>query len=137
MEMEKDTYKYKVMRNGKIVEKGTTLDLKRKAASIKARFPDAVIKQVGRKTTRQEANVWFSKVALERTIEIASIPTKNYKEVIEIRVPTRFYWNEDDSFDGIEFGAFQTILQPWEEDMARRCLEAIGEIMSGIDLQEA
>ena len=27
-------------------------------------------------------------------IGVASIPTINYKEVIEIRVPTRFYWND-------------------------------------------
>jgi len=59
------------------------------------------------------------------SIEVASIPSDNYKEVIEIRVPVRFYWNEDDSFDGIEFGEFKTVLQEWEEDMVRRCLEAI------------
>jgi len=58
-------------------------------------------------------------------IEVASIQTKNYKEVIEIRVPTRFYWNDDGSFDGIEFGEFKAVLQPWEEDMVRRCLEAV------------
>lgn len=45
------------------------------------------------------------------TIEIASIPTKEYKEIIEVRVPVRFYWNPDDTFDGIEFGEFQTNLQ--------------------------
>jgi len=27
----------------------------------------------------------------EQRIEVASIPTRNYKEVIEVRVPTRFY----------------------------------------------
>lgn len=58
-------------------------------------------------------------------IEVASIQTKNYKEVIEIRVPTRFYWDEDGGFDGIEFGEFKTSLQPWQEDMVKRCLEAI------------
>ena len=58
-------------------------------------------------------------------IEVASIPTKNYKEIIEIRVPVRFYWDENSNFDGIEFGKFQTTLQPWEEDMVNRCLEAI------------
>ncbi len=57
-------------------------------------------------------------------VEVASIQTKEYKEVIEIRVPIRFYWDED-GFDGIEFGEFKTILQPWEKDMVRRCLEAI------------
>jgi len=58
------------------------------------------------------------------TIEVASISTENYKEVIEIRVPVRFYWDED-GFDGVEFGEFKTTLQPWEEDMVDRCLEAI------------
>ena len=60
-----------------------------------------------------------------KPIEVASIQAKNYKEVIEIRVPARFYWNEDDSFDGMEFGEFKTTLQPWEEDMVGRCLDAI------------
>jgi hypothetical protein len=58
-------------------------------------------------------------------IEIASIPTKGYSEVIEIRVPIRFYWNEDNSFDGIEFGEFHSSLLPWQEDMMQRCLNAI------------
>lgn len=58
-------------------------------------------------------------------VEVASIPTRNYKEVIEIRVPTRFYWNEDGSFDGIEFGEFESDLMPWQEDMIGRCLEAV------------
>jgi hypothetical protein len=62
-------------------------------------------------------------------IQVASIPTKNYKEVIEIRVPARFYWNEDGSFDGIEFGEFKAKLQPWEEDMVARCLDAVGARM--------
>ena len=60
-------------------------------------------------------------------IQVASIPTRNYKEVIEIRVPVRFYWDED-GFDGIEFGEFQTKLQPWEEDMMDRCLKAIVDV---------
>jgi len=37
----------------------------------------------------------------------------------EIRVPVRFYWDTDGKFDGIEFGAFKTKLQEWEEDMTR------------------
>ena len=58
------------------------------------------------------------------TIEIASIPTKNYKEVIEVRVPVRFYWDEE-GFDGIEFGKFETKLQEWEQAFVDKCLEAI------------
>jgi len=60
-------------------------------------------------------------------IEVASLPTKNYKEVIEIRVPTRFYWNPDGSFDGIEFGEFKSTLLPWQEAMITKCLEALHE----------
>ena len=62
-------------------------------------------------------------------IEVASIPTKNYKEVIEIRVPTRFYWDEDGAFDGIEFGEFKTKLLPWEDDMVHRCLDEVKRLM--------
>ena len=58
-------------------------------------------------------------------IEVASIQTTHYKEVIEIRVPVRFYWNPDGSFDGIELGEFKTPLLPWQEDMIELCLEAV------------
>jgi len=60
-----------------------------------------------------------------KAVEVASVPTKNYKEVIEIRVPIRFYWDKDGNFDGIGFGEFKTKLQEWEVDMVDRCLEAI------------
>jgi len=69
-------------------------------------------------------------------IEVASIPTKNYKEVIEIRVPVRFYWNEDGSFDGIEFGEFKTKLQPWGEDMVHKCLDEIKNLMESEEAKE-
>jgi hypothetical protein len=65
----------------------------------------------------------------KQRIEVASIPTRNYKEVIEIRVPTRFYWDKDGVFDGIEFGEFKTKLLPWEEDMVNRCLNEIMSLM--------
>ena len=64
-------------------------------------------------------------LARKYRVEVASIQTENYKEVIEIRVPIRFYWNKDDSFDGIEFGEFKTTLLPWQETMVNMCLEAI------------
>ena len=57
--MLKDTYRYKAIRGGKIIEWGTTHDLKRRASDIKAKFPDATIKQVGRQTTFQEAEAWL------------------------------------------------------------------------------
>ncbi len=65
-------------------------------------------------------------------VEVASIPTKNYKEVIEIRVPVRFYWDEE-GFDGIEFGEFKSTLMPWQEAMANKCLEAIKPALHGSD----
>jgi len=60
-------------------------------------------------------------------IEIASIQTENYGEVIEIRVPVRFYFNNDGTFDGIEFGEFKEALFPWQEAMINKCMEAIAE----------
>ncbi len=57
-------------------------------------------------------------------IEVASIPTINYNEVIEVRVPVRFYW-DNEGFDGIEFGEFKTHLEEWQEAMIIKCLEAI------------
>lgn len=61
-------------------------------------------------------------------IEVASIPTENYKEVIEIRVPVRFYWGKRGDLDGIEIEDINPSL-PWQEDMAKRCAEAIMAIM--------
>lgn len=60
-------------------------------------------------------------------VEVASIPTKGYSEVIEIRVPVRFFWDNDGSFDGIEFGPFTEEIQPWQEEMTEKCLNAIKE----------
>lgn len=66
-------------------------------------------------------------------IEVASLPTTEYGEIIEIRVPVRFYWNPDGSFDGVEFGEFKTELQEWEVVMIDKCLKAI---MPSIDKYE-
>jgi len=52
-------------------------------------------------------------------------PKSDYKQIIQVNVPTRFYWNPDGSFDGIEFGPFTEELMPWEDDMIIACLEAI------------
>jgi len=57
----KDTYKYKVLRDGVVIEKGTTKDFKRRANYIKARTPDATIKKVGGKVTMQEAELWLAR----------------------------------------------------------------------------
>lgn len=52
-------------------------------------------------------------------------PKTDYREIIQINVPVRFYWNPDKTFDGIEFGPFKKDLMPWEEDMMNQCLGAI------------
>ena len=57
-------------------------------------------------------------------IDIKSIPTKYYNEIIEVLVPVRFYF-ADDGFDGIEIGAFTEELQPWQEDMLERVCKAV------------
>ncbi len=133
MEREKDTYRYKVVRHSDnvVIEKNITYDINRRTCEIMARFSGVQLIQIGKKMEHSKALLWLNnhhkkirkKVAPE--VEVASIPTKNYKEVIEIRVPTRFSWNEDGSFDGIEFGEFETTLLPWQEDMMNRCLDVI------------
>lgn len=138
-------YRYRLIKDGRVVLSSFTDDLNRLEAIYQREYPGSRIKQVGGRVSRVKALRWerrqsggwgfpalssFISRILRRAksvsdgIEVASIPTKNYKEVIEIRVPTRFYWNEDDSFDGIEFGPFKTDLLPWQEDMMTRCLEA-------------
>lgn len=59
MDKEKDTYKYVVKRGGKVISRGRTYDLNRRACEMKARFPDATTKQVGKKVTWQEAEKWI------------------------------------------------------------------------------
>jgi len=52
-------------------------------------------------------------------------PKTDYREIIQINVPVRFYWNPDKTFDGIDIGPFKKGLMPWEEDMMNQCLGAI------------
>lgn len=139
---EKDTYQYHLMRGDEVVEKGITYDLVRREAESQSRFPGTRIKQIGDKVTRLKAIKWERdewrkhyglgvKWPKMKQPEVASIPTKNFKEVVEISVPTRFYWNKDGGFDGIEFGPFKNNLLPWQEDMMMRCLDAVGEKIEG------
>ena len=57
----RDTYKYQVKRDGIIILRGRTYDLNRRAAEHKAQFPDAIIEQVGRKVTAEEAELWLER----------------------------------------------------------------------------
>jgi len=54
----RNTYKYKVLRNGTIVMTGVTNDIKREAGWYKARWPDCTVEQVGLRTTRTGALKW-------------------------------------------------------------------------------
>lgn len=67
---------------------------------------------------------------LKSWVQVEAIkPKTDYKEIIQINVPTRFYWNPDSTFDGIEFGPFTADLTPWEMDMMKQCLNAITPAM--------
>lgn len=81
------------------------------------------------KTTLQ----WHSsRVKLEGKIlraQIESLQTKGYKEVIQVNVPIRFYWNPDGTFDGIEIGEFNEDLTAWEQDMLDQVLNAMKPAM--------
>ena len=132
---ERDTYKYHLKLGNKIIDKAVTRDLARREAAHQEEFPGSRVVQVGRRTTMEEALRWECREkGLKRKKvkkpQIESIkPKTDYREIIQINVPTRFYWNPDKTFDGIEFGPFTTELMAWEEDMMNECLNAIKPAM--------
>ncbi len=53
-----------------------------------------------------------------------------YKDIIEVNVPVRFYWNKDDSFDGIEIGPLpKDEIDAEEKKIMRRLLDNVGVLM--------
>ena len=63
-------------------------------------------------------------------IESLHIEGKNtYKEILQVNVPVRFYWNPDGTFDGIEIGEFKEVLTEWEEEMLDQILNAMKPAM--------
>ena len=58
MSKPRNTYKYHVKKGGKIIYRGITIDLERRGAEHKARWPDSHIHKVGRRTTREKALDW-------------------------------------------------------------------------------
>jgi hypothetical protein len=48
-----------------------------------------------------------------------------YKEILQVNVPVRFYWNMDGTFDGIEIGELKEELTEWEEQMLDDILNAV------------
>lgn len=82
--------------------------------------------------SRTQAHTWEEVKAeiLRSMIQIEALkPKTDYREILQVNVPTRFYWNPDGTFDGIEFGPFVKELMPWEEDMMTQCLNAIAPAM--------
>lgn len=54
----RDTYKYVVKVDGRIIYRDVTNDLNRRAEEHKVRYPDCHIIQVGRRTTREQGLKW-------------------------------------------------------------------------------
>ena len=54
----RDTYKYHLILNRKIVHRGITNDLARRETEHQERFPGSRIKQIGHITTRSAALEW-------------------------------------------------------------------------------
>ena len=55
--------------------------------------------------------------------------TGAYSQIIEILVPTRFYWDEDGEFDGIEFGPFERPVSRYQIGLIHEALSVIYEAM--------
>jgi len=55
---ERDSYKYHLKEGRRVVYRGITYDLPRRAAEHRNDFPKATLKQVGRRTTREAAFKW-------------------------------------------------------------------------------
>lgn len=54
----KDTYKILVRRKNTVIMRQCSSSIKLVSSGIKARYPDATVEQVGRKTTREAALAW-------------------------------------------------------------------------------
>ena len=52
-----------------------------------------------------------------------------YSKIIEVLVPTRFYWDEDGEFDGIEFGPFNRPVSRYQIGLIYQALSVIYEAM--------
>jgi len=59
MYKERDTYKYKLIYQGKVIMYKITFDLNRRETEHQYRFPGCRIEQIGRRTTRERALKWL------------------------------------------------------------------------------
>ncbi len=55
---ERDTYKYQLKEGRKTVYSGITYDFARRGVEHRKDYPNATLKQVGRRTTREAALKW-------------------------------------------------------------------------------
>jgi len=61
MAKQRNTYKYHLIKDRKVVHRGITDDLDRRGREHQQEFPNSRIKQIGRKTTREAALDWERK----------------------------------------------------------------------------
>lgn len=72
----------------------------------------------------------------KKRMDARKLPSRTgaYSKIIEILVPTRFYWDEDGEFDGIEFGPFDRPVSRYQIGLIYEALDVISELM-GVDLE--
>jgi len=58
MSKPRDTYKYHLIKDRKVVHRGITDDPRRREGDHQQEFPGSHIKQIGRRTTREAALKW-------------------------------------------------------------------------------
>lgn len=61
MAKSRDTYKYHVIKDRKVVHRGITENLTRRGQEHQQEYPGSRIKQIGRQTTREAALEWERK----------------------------------------------------------------------------
>lgn len=52
---------------------------------------------------------------------VQKLRRKNYDSVIQVNVPTRFYWTKD-GFDGVEFGPFDSGVTKYQRSLLAKIL---------------
>ncbi len=67
----------------------------------------------------------------QEEIGVKSLQTTGYVEVIEIKLPIRFYWSNN-GFDGIDIMCSDRELFEWEQEMVDKCLLAIRDLGRGM-----
>ena len=61
MNNKRDVYRYELLEKGKVILIGLTYDFSRRKVAHRKDFPNATIKQIGRKVTWEEGQKWEKK----------------------------------------------------------------------------